>query len=151
MIIRNSDDRKAVISKINAIDLDKQAWRVDCSPFKKDRSLAQNKLSFAYYNQLGKATGHGVQHERNYCKYTFGCPILLADDKDGNFTGFYENLIDTLTYEHLVDAMEFIEVTRLFNVGQFQDYLVAIEQYAALNQYPLIADDDLRNEAMKVK
>ncbi len=148
MILRNDTDRAECIKKIQAIDLAKP-WQIDAAPFKKNRSLAQNKLSFSYYNQLGKATGHGVQYDRNYCKFTFGCPILLADDKDGSFTQFYESIINRLEYEQLIDAMEFIEVTRLFNVGQFQDYLIQIEQFAFSNHYALIPDDDLRCEAIK--
>ncbi len=151
MIITNNTDRNTVIAKILTIDLVKQPWKVDAEPYKPDRSVAQNKLSFRYYRLLGKSTGHGEQYERNYCKYTFGCPILLADDKDGLFTSFYDSLLSSFEYEKIIDAMAFIEVTRLFNKSQFQDYLLAIEQYAAKNHYPLITDDDMRNEAMVIK
>ena len=149
MIIRTKADKTTVLAKIASINLGKQPWEVSAEPYKPNRSIAQNRLSFSYYNQLGKATGHGTQYDRNYCKYTFGCPILLADDTDGEFTKFYESIINTLGYEQLIDAMEFIEVTRLFGVGQFQDYLLQIEQFAFKNQYALLPDEDLRNEAIK--
>ncbi len=151
VIIRTQEDKDEVALKIQSINLGKQAWRVDAEPYKPSRSLAQNKLAFRYYRLLGKATGNGEQYERLYCKYEFGCPILLADDKDGAFTTFYETLINTLEYEQLVDSMEFVDITKLFKVGQFQDYLVAIEQYAAKNQYALMTDNDLRSEAFGIK
>lgn len=149
MIVSTPTEMEAFIAKCRDVKITKP-WLMTAEPYKKNRSLAQNRLSFSYYISLGKATGNGTKYERNYCKYTFGIPILMAD-KDSGFDEFFGNLIDNLEYEQLIDAMEFIEVSRLFKVGQFQDYLLAIEHYAFDNHYPLMADEDLRNEAIVIK
>ena len=93
----------------------------------------QNRLSFMWYSERGEQSGHGKEFERNYCKYTYGTAILLADDSGDNdhFIELFSHLINTLTYEQLVDAMEFIEVTSLMSVKQFAEYLTDVERDAA--------------------
>ena len=135
MLIRDNKDRDAFIEKAMQVDLSKGAWVFEAKKYKKDRSLAQNRLSFKWYSELGKHSGNGSKHERNYCKFTYGCEILARDDEQ--FAAFFENLINSYDYEACVDAMDFIQVTSLFNVKQFTEYLECIERYAGENGWIL--------------
>lgn len=110
----------------------------------------QNRLSFMWYAELAKQSGNGKEHERNYCKYTFGCTILMADDTGDNdhFIELFSHLINTLTYEQLINAMEFIEVTSLMSVQQFAEYLTDIDRYAVKQGWQLTHPSDIYYEAL---
>ena len=110
----------------------------------------QNRLSFMWYSERGEQSGHGKEYERNYCKYTYGCPVLLADDSGNNdqFIELYTHLINTLNYEQLIDAMEFIEVTSLMSVKQFAEYLTDVERDAAQQGWQLTHPDDIYYQSL---
>ncbi len=89
----------------------------------KDRSLDQNAISHAWYEQIARElredTPEGVKCE---CKLRFGVPILRAGDAD--FREMYDNSIrGHLTYEQKLKAMRFIPVTSLMTVLQLSNYL----------------------------
>jgi len=115
---------------------------------KKDRSNAKNRLALKWYDFIGSHTGHGKEYERAICKWHVGFPILLANDKDGSVTKFWDTLVSTMEYEQILDAMEFIEVTRLMTARQFTEYLETIERAAAVKGIVLPRPDDYYWEAM---
>jgi len=127
---------------------------VSIAPFKADRSLAQNKLAFQWYSEIADSEKEGRGYIRNYCKFSFGCERLINQEQnkgDRAFPEFYENIINTLTYEQCIDAMEFVQVTSMMKVKAFTLYLEDIEQYAAGRDMRLTHPDDLYWEAMGVK
>ncbi len=148
MLIRTHQDILLAIRHILSIDLDKTAvWEVMGKPYKRNRSSAQNRLSHKWYAELGKHTGHGKEQERNYCKFTYGCPILIENDGTGEFTSFYEKLIDTYDYEQCTSAMGFIQITSLMKVKGFTDYLNMVEQYG-IERGIMLSKPDEYGEAM---
>lgn len=128
-IIRNNADREAFFSKARRVDLQKKPWLFTAEPYKPDRSLAQNRLSFKWYSELGKHSGNGKDYERNYCKWHYGCPILV--EADDNFAQFYETLINKYEYEECCAAMEYVQVTSMpkFNMTRFTEYLNHVKLY----------------------
>jgi hypothetical protein len=113
-----------------------------------DRSIAQNKLAFRWYQQMGDQSGNGKEYERNHCKWNLGFPILLArEEVEPEIHRMWE-ILQSVPYEHRVDAMELIEVTRLFKVKEFTEYLQSMERYAADMGWHLSHPDDEYHEAM---
>lgn len=146
MIIRNDRDRAAFIAKARAVDLSKHPWEFTASPWKPNRSLAQNRLSFMWYKQISDQCGEGEDEVRRTFKFVFGCPILVERDRE--FAEFYADLKAKFDYEQCVHSMEFVDVTKLFKVKEFARYLTRIEQFAAERGYQLTHPADLYLEAM---
>ena len=113
---------------------------------KKDRSLAQNNLSFRWYKELGKLTGHGSNYERARCKLHYGVPILRAEDSD--FNAFYVGALINLTYEQKLKAMEYVPVTSLMKTKPFAEYLNTVDQESAKEGRVLSHPEDLYHEAL---
>ena len=95
----------------------------------KDRSLDQNAISHAWYEQIAdelrEDSALGV---KNFCKLHFGVPILRAEDED--FRNFYDAAIKPhLSYEQKVSAMAFVPVTRIMTVKQLSAYLEAMQDH----------------------
>ena len=115
---------------------------------KKDRSGKQNRLSFMWYQQLGEQSGHGKEYERNLCKWDLGFPILMArEDVDPSIMKIY-NIMQAVPREERIDAMPMVDVTSLFKVREFAEYLNSIERYAASLGFTLTHPDDLYWEAI---
>lgn len=146
MLIKTEGDRKKLISKVLDLKLDKGPYLVTAEKFKPDRSGAQNRLSYMWYAFIGKQTGEGKDYIRNYCKFTYGCEIVSADDSE--FSRFYDNLINKYDYEDCVSAMQYIQVTSLMNVKQMADYLNHIDLYAVERGCQLPQPQDLMDEAL---
>ncbi len=91
----------------------------------KPRSLDQNALSFAWYEQMANelreddATGW-----RSYCKLHHAVPIMRTDDEE--FRQVYDLSIKGLAYEQKLAAMKFFPVTSLMSKVQLSKYLEAV-------------------------
>lgn len=57
MIIRNETDKDRAIRHIKALNMDKP-WQMECKPYKKNRSIAQNKLMWKWFKEIGDELGH---------------------------------------------------------------------------------------------
>lgn len=148
MLIKTESDRQEFIKKAQKVDISKP-WIFSAEPYKPKRSVNQNSLLYKWLAEIGKQSGNGAEYERNFCKFTYGCMILVADSSE--FAAFYSNLVDNLDYEQAIESMAFISLTSLFNVKQFTQYLNHIETYAAKQGYHLTKPDDLYNSAMGIK
>jgi len=93
------------------------------------RSIKQNKLQFLWLNLRSEFCGNSPAEERRYCKMAFGIPILLVEDED--FSNFYMKALNHLTYEEILQVMEFVPVTSRMNTKQFAKYLTEIDTDAA--------------------
>jgi len=147
MRIRNELERKAAMHRIH--ELEPGDWIMDIKPFEKNRTDAQNRLSFKWYTEWGKSTGYGTEHHRNYCKLHFGVPILRRDRPE--FADTYDRIIKPLSYEKKLDVMEFIDITSIMGVRQMTEYLNEIEQAAAIEGIKLTHPEDLYDEAMGLR
>lgn len=108
----------------------------------KDRSLDQNAISHAWYEQIARElredSPEGVKEE---CKLRFGVPIMRADDED--FREMYDVAIKGhLSYEQKLKAMRFLPVTSLMTVSQLSRYLVDMQNHFATRGVLLEFPDD---------
>jgi hypothetical protein len=97
----------------------------------KDRSLDQNALSHAWYQQLAREMPqHDALGWKCECKLLHGVPILRAED--GEFRTFYDAAIKkSLSYEEKLAAMRFVPVTSLMTSVQLSKYLEAMQHHFA--------------------
>ena len=148
MFVKTEDDRKKLIEAVLKLDLEKGPWIITPSKFKRDRSAAQRRLQHMWYTALGKCTGEGKEHIANYCKWTYGCPIVAEKHKD--FAEFYDHMINHYTYEQCVAAMEYTQVTSagLMDVAMNAQYLDHINAYAAERGCQLPQPEHVYYEAM---
>lgn len=92
----------------------------------KARSLDQNAISHAWYEQLARelredeALGH-----KCYCKLHHGVPILRAEDEE--FRDAYDATIKGMTYEQKLQVMRLLPVTSLMTKEQLSKYLEAMQ------------------------
>ena len=142
MIIRNEKDRETCIAKINHLTLD-EPWEVKADKFKPKRSTAMNSLLYAWYTQIAKTTGEGIEHTRGYLKWEFGAPILLARG-EVEFDNLINAIVDKMQYEQIIDLFgtDRIAISSVMKVPEFLDYLTAIEQYCYKRQIPLARNED---------
>ena len=94
----------------------------------KRRSLDQNAISHVWYEQVAEElredTALGV---KRYCKLHFGVPILRTDDAE--FRELYDATVKPMPYEHKLRAMDLLDVTSLFDKGQFSQYLEEVQRH----------------------
>ena len=142
MIIRDDKSRQACIDKINSLKLN-EPWEIKADKFKPKRSVAMNSLLYAWYSEIAKTTGEGVEHTRGYLKWEFGVPILLARG-EVEFDNLINAIVDKMQYEQIVDLFgtDRIAISSAMKVPEFLDYLTAIEQYCFKRQIPLARNDD---------
>ena len=93
----------------------------------KPRSLDQNAISHAWYEQLARELPEDdALGWKSFCKLHFGVPILRAEDDQ--FREFYDAAMKaTLTYEQKLAAMKFVPVTSLMSKPQLSKYLEAMQ------------------------
>ena len=143
MLVRNETDRAEVISKIEGIDLEKQPWDIKAEPHSKSRSTAQNGLLNAWYRDIAKYTGDGFAYTRGFFKWEEGVPILLSRGET-SFDNLINAMVGSMTYEQIVELMgtDKIQISSVMKVGEFTDYLTAIEQHCWNQHIPLAQTDD---------
>lgn len=91
----------------------------------KPRSLDQNAISHAWYEQLARELSEDdAIGWKSYCKLHHGIPILRSEDED--FRGFYDTAIKGMSYEKKLEAMKFLPVTSLMTKPQLSKYLEAM-------------------------
>jgi hypothetical protein len=132
----------------NEVPLD-GSWEIEVKPYEPSRSSAQRRLQHVWYtfirdNQENKQ--HTKEYIERFCKWKFGVPILRRDNEAFDKSWHYQSMY--LTYEQTIDAMEFLPVTRLFNITQNAEYLDEMQKYYAMQDIHLPTRDDLYYEAM---
>lgn len=130
---------------------------VTIEDYTEDRSAAQNRLSFLWYNAAAdQLKDESASDKRAYCKLHFGVGIL----KDGTgknsekFRDVYDRVIRPLTYEQKMELMKApidLPVTSLMGVGQFSQYLDAVQAYFSRIGVELPMPEDLYALAMGQK
>lgn len=95
----------------------------------KDRSLDQNAISHAWYEQLSRENREDdALGWKCFCKLNFGVPILRAEDAE--FREFYDGAIrSSLSYEQKLVAMKYLPVTSEMTKQQLSKYLEAMQGY----------------------
>lgn len=123
----NAKNRPGLIDLIGRLDPTK-LWRFRVDEYN-HRSLEQNALSHAWYEQLAKELPEDNELGwKCFCKLHFGVPILRAADED--FRVFYDgSLKATLTYEQKLEAMKYLPVTSLMKTKQLSAYLETMQAH----------------------
>lgn len=94
----------------------------------KARSLDQNAISHAWYEQLARELREDdALGWKSFCKLHCGVPILRAEDED--FRVFYDGAIKGLQYEQKLKAMKFMPVTSLMTKAQLSKYLEDVQDF----------------------
>jgi hypothetical protein len=57
MIIKTQDDKNKALNRISLLVLEKP-WEIEIKPYKKNRSLAQNKLMWEWFTVIGNDIGY---------------------------------------------------------------------------------------------
>ena len=146
-VLNSASDQAQAMLFLSNLEADRDhPYTVTFSQEDEARSVKQNRLAFLWYRIRGSMTGHGPEHERQYCKLHHGCPILIVEDDD--FARFYEQAINRLTYEDRLAAMDYVPVTRLMKVKQFSEYLDAVDRNSAQQGITLPRPEDLYWDAL---
>jgi hypothetical protein len=97
----------------------------------KDRSLDQNAISHAWYEQIARELREDSPEDvKSECKLRFGVPILRAHDED--FREMYDaSMKGHLSYHQKLKAMRFLPVTSLMTVPQLSQYLEDMQRHYA--------------------
>lgn len=90
------------------------------------RSLDQNSMIYALYKQVaGQKQDESIQDITRHCKLHYGIGILKVSDP--KFCAMYDKAFkNVLSYEEKLQAMDYLPVTRLFNVEQGTEYIDTI-------------------------
>jgi hypothetical protein len=92
----------------------------------KARSLDQNAISHAWYEQLSREMREDdAIGWKCYCKLHHGVPILRTEDEE--FREAYDSTIKGMSYEQKLKVMRLLPVTSLMNKEQLSKYLVEIQ------------------------
>jgi len=130
MIIRNGSDKDRAINHIKALNIDKP-WLVDVKPYKKNRSLSQNKLYWKWITCIGDSIGY----ERDELH------AIMAD----------KFLPDEIV-EYGGKQIKKDKSTSRLNTKEFTVYLEHIDKFAAAELgIVLPSPSDLYFEAMGIK
>ncbi len=92
-----------------------------------------NAWWYKAYEMLGRQGDMTLVGYRRYCKYTFGLPILFADDQET--ADIWRTVFKSIPYEQRLIMMDKMDVTKLFNVDEGSKYIHEIIQ--AFSQYEL--------------
>lgn len=116
MIIKDTETKEGAIEEIRSLDLTKK-WTVTVKPYKRNRSLAQNRLYRMWLNVIYKHTGE------------------LEDDLHKDLA---YKFLDSKVEERDGKTVIWVRSTTTLNVQEFTEYLNKIEQWAHF----LTVDDD---------
>jgi len=97
--------------------------------FGKKRSLDQNAISHAWYEQVARELREDdARGVKRYCKLHFGVGLLRAEDAE--FREAYDATIkNTLTYEQKLVAMDVLPVTSRMTTVQLHQYMLDMQDH----------------------
>lgn len=111
--------------------------------FGKKRSLDQNAISHAWYEQVARELREDdARGVKRFCKLHHGVPILRAEDAE--FREAYDGaILRTLTYEQKLQAMDVLPVTSRMTTVQLHAYMLEVqEHYRKLGVYMKFPEDE---------
>lgn len=97
--------------------------------FGKKRSLDQNAISHAWYEQVARELREDdARGVKRFCKLHFGVPILRAEDED--FRAAYNgSILRSLSYEQKIQAMDILSVTSVMTTKQLHQYMLDMQEH----------------------
>ena len=128
--------------------------QIEIKEYKKDRSLAQNRLQHHWHNELfeqkdkyEETKGHSIQDFRAFNKLHFGVPIMETDEY---FSDLWSKTTDHLDYEYKLKVVLWFPVTRNMTIEQMTWYLTDVMTFWTQKGFKLTTDDDRYFEAMGI-
>lgn len=120
-VINSDNSLQAVLGELREMYRQHRYVKVSAKTGKA-RSLDQNAISHAWYEQLARELREDdVLGWKCYCKLHHGVPILRAEDSD--FREVYDSAIKGLEYEQKLAIMRVLPVTSLMTKEQLSKYL----------------------------
>lgn len=113
---------------------------------KGSRTLAQNALSHVWYKQVADYEQADVGEVKDFCKLTFGVPLLICVDAE--FRDFYFLAFSHLDYVQQLKAITYVNVTSLMDPEVMSEYLRNMERFYAMSGLQLTRTHDY-DEAMQ--
>lgn len=140
-IIKNKADLDKAILRASEQDLS-LGWLLVFKQHEERRRDAQNRLINVFYSQIAKQSGNGVEYERGYYKWTYGCPILAKEDVI--FNSVYCALMERYTYEEVIKIMgtDIVRVSSEMTVKQCAEYLTQIKENAESRGFTVTSNED---------
>lgn len=97
------------------------------SDYDESRSRAQNALSHLWYSYIHKENGWSQMYVKCFCKYTIGRHVV--GEYYPHLVDKFKLILDPLSFEDKINAMELIELTSILGVKAMRDYLDRMEMY----------------------
>lgn len=103
----------------------KHGW-LKLTPTTEKRSLDANALSHVWYGEIARQRRDNTTYGyRCICKLHHGVPILRRDNDE--FRAFYDRFFKQLSYEEKLQAVGYLEISRLFDKQQMAEYMKEIQ------------------------
>lgn len=145
IILRNSQLRHR--ARIAILELpEKPIYEVIIRPYKKDRTLAQNRLMWMWHTEYAEYFGvEKKEDQHEVFKENHVLPILLRDDEDGRLTRMYELCRqDPMAKSELISLLS----TTHLSTGQFSEALDEYDRVTASKGLCFTHPEDRYYEAM---
>jgi hypothetical protein len=107
------------------VDNPQGKYRVTLTKWTKKRSISINRQQHLWYNQIAKHNGDQLPNDvKSFCKHTFGIPILLNDQVEGEKLEFLLHKLDYYKYslENQLKLVSCLEITSKLNTAQAKEY-----------------------------
>jgi len=134
-----------VLAEIASKPLD-GTMQIDIRMYKKDRSLAQNRLTHHHYRQIALQTGHNAGYIKAECKLVYAAPILIAENEE--FAAKWTAVQPGLDYEQQIKLAGMVDMTSIMNLAQMSNYIEEYMNVYQANGIHLSHPEDLYFEAM---
>lgn len=144
LIINSEKSLQEAIGQLREWFKDRRYFSIKAK-FGKDRSLDQNAISHAWYEQVARELREDdARGVKRFCKLHFGVPLLRADDED--FREAYDSAIkSSLTYEQKIVAMDVLPVTSRMTTKQISTYMEDLQahyrQHGVMLEFPENPED----------
>ncbi len=117
-----------------------EKWDLSIVKRGKKRSIPANKQQHLWYSQIAKHTGDQTALEvKNFCKDTFGLPLILNSVKHGDKMEFLLTKLDYYQHSHesKMKLVQCLEVTSLFSTAESKEYMEQMIYYFNDNGIPI--------------
>lgn len=125
LVINSDNSLQSVIGELREMYRQHRYVKISAKTGKA-RSLDQNAISHAWYEQLARELREDdALGWKCYCKLHHGVPILRAEDEE--FREAYDATIKGMTYEQKLMVMRMLPVSSLMTKPQLSKYLEAMQ------------------------
>ena len=142
--IISKEIRDDCIKAVQACTSDK-IMQVTIKEYKKNRTLAQNRLMHDWFNQRANQLFTDPIYEKSIFKLQIAAPILIAESED--FARVFNLVIENKTYLDQLEIIKYLPVTSLMNTKQLTKALETYERQSH-GLGVTFKTDALYNEAM---